>query len=514
MPEDAALVKQRNGTVARWVDGRGKTRTARVTVLQDGTSRLCFESPVWFARYRDADGRVVEVSTQCRDKAAAQCVLNEYTTREEKVRAGIMSSTEAAAMDYAHVPLSRHLDDHLASLRARGVHPNTIKGRRYYIETVFGACGFKRLSDLSRSAAERWLNGQADMGARTHNAHVGALSAFGNWSVREGRAMSNVFVRMVKWNEKADARRPRRAFTPDEITRLLDAAQRRPLAEALRITRGANLAPERRKRLEWVGFERSLIYKVLVGTGLRYGELRSIRVGQVALDGQPPQIVLRAADEKARRGAKIALQRSLAQELGEHLAQRLALLRASSKAVPMRLPEDMPLFDMPQKMTKVFDEDLRFAGIPKRDGGGHTVDLHALRHTYGTFLSKAGVPVQLIQKAMRHSDPRLTMGTYSHLELIDVAGAVESLPDFSDRPLALLLALPAVQSGAGLSSAGISGCSPMVGVVSRDHTASDTDDNSCERVAHDDKGKEWWAIADLNCGPLACQARTPLILKH
>lgn len=141
LPENAALAKQKNGTVAKWVDGRGKTRTARLTVLKDGTSRLCFESPVWFARYRDADGRVVEVSTGCRDKAAAQCLLNEYTTREEKIRAGIVSSTEAAAMDYAHVPLSRHLDDCLASLRARGVHPNTVKGRRHYVETVWACVG-------------------------------------------------------------------------------------------------------------------------------------------------------------------------------------------------------------------------------------------------------------------------------------------------------------------------------------------------------------------------------------
>ena len=124
----------------------------------------------------------------------------------------------------------------------------------------------------------------------------------------------------------------------------------------------------------------------------------------------------------------------------------------------MRLPENMPLFDMPQKMTKVFDADLRFAGIPKRDGEGRTVDLHALRHTFGTLLSKAGVTVQLIQKAMRHSDPRLTMGTYSHLELVDIGGAVESLPDFGAPPLALLLALPAVHSSTNVSSAGTSGC--------------------------------------------------------
>ena len=36
-----------------------------------------------------------------------------------------------------------------------------------------------------------------------------------------------------------------------------------------------------------------------------------------------------------------------------------------------------------------------------------------------------GVP----QKLMRHSDIRLTMNTYTHLELADTAGAVAGLPE-------------------------------------------------------------------------------------
>ena len=112
----------------------------------------------------------------------------------------------------------------------------------------------------------------------------------------------------------------------------------------------------------------------------------------------------------------------------------------------MRLREDMPLFDMPAKMTKVFDADLRFAAIPKRDAQGRTVDLHALRHTFGTLLSKAGLPLQVVKRAMRHSDPKLTANVYTHLALVDMAGTVESLPDFSESPLALPLALPAVHN--------------------------------------------------------------------
>ena len=57
-----------------------------------------------------------------------------------------------------------------------------------------------------------------------------------------------------------------------------------------------------------------------------------------------------------------------------------------------------------------------------------TVDLHALRHIFGTHLSKASVAPRTAQAAMRHSDIRLTMNTYAHLNLTDTAGAVAALP--------------------------------------------------------------------------------------
>ena len=55
-------------------------------------------------------------------------------------------------------------------------------------------------------------------------------------------------------------------------------------------------------------------------------------------------------------------------------------------------------------------------------------DVHSLRHTFATLLSKAGVVPGIAQKLMRHSDIRLTMNVYTHLHLADTAGAVEALP--------------------------------------------------------------------------------------
>ena len=82
-------------------------------------------------------------------------------------------------------------------------------------------------------------------------------------------------------------------------------------------------------------------------------------------------------------------------------------------------------------MARILDRDLEAAGIPKKDERGRTVDIHALRHTFGTHLSKNGVAPRTAQAAMRHSSLDLTMNVYTDPELLDVAGAMEALPVLS-----------------------------------------------------------------------------------
>ena len=47
------------------------------------------------------------------------------------------------------------------------------------------------------------------------------------------------------------------------------------------------------------------------------------------------------------------------------------------------------------------------------------------------MLNKAGVAPRTAQAAMRHSDMRLTMQTYTDPKLLDVYGALETLPSLS-----------------------------------------------------------------------------------
>ena len=124
----------------------------------------------------------------------------------------------------------------------------------------------------------------------------------------------------------------------------------------------------------------------------------------------------------------------LLQWLAEKLdAARLAVRGSDRELVPMTdspsvLPANTPLFHVPRQLVKVLNRDLAVAGIPKIDDRGRTLDIHALRHTFGTLLSKGGVAPRTAQAAMRHSRIDLTMNVYTDPKLLDVQGALGVLP--------------------------------------------------------------------------------------
>jgi hypothetical protein len=55
----------------------------------------------------------------------------------------------------------------------------------------------------------------------------------------------------------------------------------------------------------------------------------------------------------------------------------------------------------------------------------------ALRHAFATPVNKNGVAPRMAQAAMRHSSLDLTMNVYTDPTLLDVAGALATLPELS-----------------------------------------------------------------------------------
>ncbi len=447
LPPGAEIIERKGERLARWRDARGKIRTAPLTESGD---RIRETSRTFHARYRTGEGTIADVPTGCRDEQAARAVLADLEKRAEMVKAGILKTAELQTADHARTPIAEHFDAYLNHHDAAGsvaLHRHNV---RTYLDRIAADCGFRRLADLDRSAFESWLSRETKRGrsARSRNTHRATLIAFCHWCSRPevARLASNPFKGIPKADEKADPRRKRRAMTESELTRLLDVARTRPLTEALTVRRGkakgsthAKVRPEVRERLDALGRERALIYKTLILTGLRKGELTSLTIGQACLDGPRPYLDLSAADEKNREGAWLPLRADLADDLRQWLADRLTSLqddaRGQGEPIPVRLPADMPLFNVPAGLIRIFDRDLKAAGIAKRDDRGRTLDVHALRTSFGTLLSAGGVPLRTAQAAMRHSDPSLTANVYTDPRLLDVAGALDALPALRlDRP--------------------------------------------------------------------------------
>ena len=441
MPNGAEIITRRGRALARWTNGKGQERTAEV--LDDG--RVQFVSDCWYIRYNDAAGKMRRESTGCRDKRAAEKMLADILADVEKVKAGVLSHSEMTAAGHLDTPISKHTKDYIADLaiktiRGRRVSPKHVGHVRKELTRIVRECGLKTLRDIDRQVLQRWMDKLArtprnpddldsePLSARTINMHRSAIVAFCNWCVAEGRFTANPLAGMPKAAEVEPVRK-RRALTEDEIARLLTAAQERPLRDALTIRRGKNkgkplakVSDQERRRLECVGRVRALVYKFMMLTGLRRGEVASLTVGALCLDEAAPYVCVEGKHAKSGRAATLPLRGDLADNLRKHI-ERLAEVNGGE------IPPGAPLFDIDwRNLLRTFNLDLAAAGIPKRDAQGRTVDVHCLRHTFATLLARNGVSPSVAQKLMRHSDIRLTMNTYTHLDLADTTGAVAAIP--------------------------------------------------------------------------------------
>jgi integrase len=62
-----------------------------------------------------------------------------------------------------------------------------------------------------------------------------------------------------------------------------------------------------------------------------------------------------------------------------------------------------------------------------KNAAGRYVDFHSLRHFFITSLERAGISPKMAQTLARHSDIRLTLGIYTHVELHDQTAAIGAL---------------------------------------------------------------------------------------
>ena len=387
-------------------DGRPHARLAEngravlYPVSKDGTKYLK-PAKKWYAQYTDALGRTRR-KPLATNKEVAQRMLGDLMRKVERERAGDRDPFE----DHRRKPLAVHLTDWETALRAAGRTDDYVELKLTRVRQAFEGCQFVFLGDLSAERLGVFLAGLRDAGrsVQTTNDWLQAVKQFARWVVDHGRAARNPFTTLKPGNAGTDPRHNRRALSPDEVARLLDAT--RASGATLR-----GLSGEARYHL----------YLTALLTGFRAKELSSLTPEAFDLSADPPTVFLRAAATKNGKPAHQPLPAELVEALRGFLTGK---------------PGGEPLWpgkwvDRPNGLLQ---QDLAVAGIPYAvDGpnGPEHADFHALRVTYITSLARAGVSPTLAKELARHSDVRLTTNTYTKLNLHDRRSGVDALPRFT-----------------------------------------------------------------------------------
>lgn len=425
IPARATRSTKRGVQYASWINRQNKKVTAEIHTDAEGDEYVYIECATWYARWKDSAGRRIQKNTECTDKSKAAAVLHKWRGRAESVKAGyIRAADEHVDKRKAHT-VDGILAEYLVSLKQAGRTEKHVDYIKYVIGELKAQTKIHRIIDLTRRHIEIYLAYLRDegKGARTRNMHKTLINGFCVYAVRHGYLESNPAANIESANQATDRLHIRRAMTDKEITKLLDAAERRPLDNFL----NGNTGPVDTKKvkhgtleeLKRIGREHRLLYETLLTTAARWSELRAVIVADCILDSDTPHIRLKATATKNRRADTVPLTVDLADSLKTWIKDTGRMRKAK-------------LFDMGESGLRTFKADLEYAGIPLKTDEG-VLDIHALRHTAATRLARAGVPVSVAQRILRHSDPKLTMSLYAHLGVMDTTAAVEGLPPLRSK---------------------------------------------------------------------------------
>ncbi|MCX5658364.1 MAG: tyrosine-type recombinase/integrase [Planctomycetota bacterium] len=381
----------------------------------------------WYVRWRDAQGKRWRTSAGYVDKAASQKQGERLEAESAQLAEGVITTFDQHRLR----PIDEHIRDFIDHLKARGRATMYVQQVEQRVRRIVEGIGAKRIIDLDPVRIEQMLArlkyDDKPLGGRTVNEYITTIKGLTRWLIRVRRLDIDPLVSLSKIEPKRIQQvHPRRALTLDEISRLLAAAERRPVDEVTTIRRGKRAGQRRANVRDWViqrmkllGRERRLAYLVAVWTGLRRSEIEALQWGDLVLDAEFPVIRLRAHVTKAKRADTLAIHPQLVAELK---AMRPTDVSLQAPVVPT-VPN-----------MAVFKADLKMAGIAYGDATTGYADFHSLRVTLNTNMAVAGVSSRLRQLQMRHSDPRLTEITYLDERMLPVHEAITSLPGIQLTP--------------------------------------------------------------------------------
>jgi len=353
------------------------------------------QSQKYYTRLTDADG-IKRTIPLFRDKTASEQRAAQLQKEIELARVGVIDKFK----EHRKRPLAKHLEDFYQALLARGNTPEYAQTVLARAKRTVEGCKFIFWNDIQPSKVERYLselrNNGAGISAQTFNFYLQAIRQFCKWMVQDQRADSSPVEHLKGLNVRTDRRHDRRALEPDEIRRLLEATQ---------------AAPE---RFGMTGYQRALLYRLAVETGLRRDELKSLK--KSSFDFEDCTVTVEAGYTKNKKTAVLPLRKDTAGVLQQFLQDKLPKVQ---------------VFNVPDRTAKMIKADLDDAGIAYVDDAGRFRDFHSLRHSTGSLLAASGAHPKVVQSIMRHCDINLTMSRYTHIFRGQESEAIAGLPDLS-----------------------------------------------------------------------------------
>ena len=293
--------------------------------------------------------------------------------------------------------VDRLVDDYLASCRARGLSPKTVKFvYAYVLRSVFlPFCrreGVKQPDQVTRKVLDRFSTELLDSGGAKgqlskHSVHsyVRSVNSFLGWASREGEVSADTKAQLPKLG-----RRLLEVLSREEIQAMEDVAK-----------------TERDK----------LIVRVLADTGIRVGELVGLRTSDLILQGRRHFLRVRGKGDLERL---VPISPTLHARLRRYI-DRARPKEVSGDRLFIALRRN-PAGDLDpltasgvEQMIKIIGQ---VAGVEKR------VYPHLLRHSFITWSLTRGMnPIQLAQ-IVGHTSLAMIQQVYSHLTPSDAYDAM------------------------------------------------------------------------------------------
>ena len=344
----------------------------------------------WYRSHLTAsDGRRKTVKfTGTHSHRETLALAHERQVQEDRIAAGLAPAPEERQPSRDFVETVQEYLAYGEAQGGRGGRPwgrTHARNQRAQLAWWHEQIGFRTLEDLMGALrrVETALVRLRDRGrtSKTLRNYQESLHSFCHWCVDRDYLPSDPLRRLRKFDAAPSTRR--RVLTLSDIDAIMTVAP-----------------PERR-----------LLYEMALYSGLRLGELRHLKGEHLDLDRGG--LRLEAEWTKNRRAGF--------QPLPAHLVAGLARATEFPSSPLLKVPSQ------PQ-LTRVFDRDLRAAGIDKVSEEGVAV-FHSWRGTYGTLLDSLGASPKETQELMRHSTPMLTMQRYVQARLDRQKTLVQSMAD-------------------------------------------------------------------------------------